>query len=449
MLTEIVTRPHYPPALPGRIPRPALAAPPGAHDAAGRRPDCSRLPRRAPPVNRAFRADEAARSVTASSANGCFSCPARTSRPSSGPPRGWRTSSAPGITGGRRTTSTAWWTPAAANWATAATAAAALTDGPSQRRPPGFAAGDRHPAAEPAHVRQQHYDDMAWLALSTLRLEKLAEESRRPGRRRNAESARPSRCSSIPPPRTTLAAARSGAKTGLQEHPRHRPRGPVLRPHRQPGQGPGPAGLAGRQALRPEPGPLPGRRADQRTGEVMVESAIYTYNQGPVLGALLELGGDATWPARPRWWRRCQAALTRPSPDKPGRRSSAATERATADSSPGSWPATWQSPPSTPASQRPSGPPQPGWSWTPRTPSGTAGAPSPPNHWRGTQGLPFLPARNTGGRHVSARCRRRTLHPAPGMDAAGSGRGNPARQPPRGPIIRSRNSYVIDVILLT
>ena len=28
-------------------------------------------------------------------------------------------------------------------------------------------------------------------------------------------------------------------------------------------------------------------------GEITVENAIYTYNQGPVLGALLELGGEA------------------------------------------------------------------------------------------------------------------------------------------------------------
>ncbi|PTT61976.1 glycosyl hydrolase, partial [Arthrobacter sp. HMWF013] len=31
-----------------------------------------------------------------------------------------------------------------------------------------------------------YYDDMAWLALATHRLEKLAEETRKPGRRRNA-----------------------------------------------------------------------------------------------------------------------------------------------------------------------------------------------------------------------------------------------------------------------
>ena len=110
-----------------------------------------------------------------------------------------------------------------------------------------------------------YYDDMAWLALATLRLEQLAEESRRPGRRRHGRD-----------PEEPDAAVRFGLhgrpgrrhvlehEAGLQEHPRHGTGGAVLRPHRQPGQGAGPAGLAGRQAVRSRPGPLPGRPADQQ-----------------------------------------------------------------------------------------------------------------------------------------------------------------------------------------
>ena len=84
-----------------------------------------------------------------------------------------------------------------------------------------------------------YYDDMAWLALSTLRLEKLAEDSRK-------------------------AAKAQALLDWLDARLFDPEQGMYL------------------DGLRIAPG-----------GDVVLESSIYTYNQGPVLGALLELGGEA------------------------------------------------------------------------------------------------------------------------------------------------------------
>jgi predicted alpha-1,6-mannanase (GH76 family) len=139
-----------------------------------------------------------------------------------------------------------------------------------------------------------YYDDMAWLALSTLRLEKLAEETRRSGRRRNANV------------RKALTLQFDSASTddlgggtfwSTQRDFKNTPAtAPVALYYARTGH------EAKAQALLdwldarlydPEQGLyLDGLRISS-TGEVLVESAIYTYNQGPVLGALLELGGEA------------------------------------------------------------------------------------------------------------------------------------------------------------
>ena len=128
-------------------------------------------------------------------------------------------------------------------------------------------------------------------------------------------------------------------------------------------------------------------------GEVMVESTIYTYNQGPVLGALLELGGEANLARAATVVEAVDQHLTSPSRAgaAPGqRRSSAATERATADSSPGSSAVTWHSPPPTPGFPEAVRATAARLVLAPRTPSGPAGAPcTTPSHWRGTRGTVF------------------------------------------------------------
>ncbi|MGF6834598.1 putative alpha-1,6-mannanase (GH76 family) [Paenarthrobacter sp. TE4293] len=136
------------------------------------------------------------------------------------------------------------------------------------------------------------YDDMAWLALSTLRLEKLAAETRKPGRRRNAyvrkrltlqfDSASTddlgggtfwSTRRDFKNTPATAPVALYFARTG------HRERAQSL------------VNWLNSKLLHPGRGVYQdGLRI--RNGETVLEEAVYTYNQGPVLGALLELGGQ-------------------------------------------------------------------------------------------------------------------------------------------------------------
>ncbi|GAA3274042.1 glycoside hydrolase family 76 protein [Paenarthrobacter aurescens] len=137
-----------------------------------------------------------------------------------------------------------------------------------------------------------YYDDMAWLALATLRLEKLAEETRKPGRRRNAyvqksltlqfDSASTddfgggtfwSTKRDFKNTPATAPVALYYARTG------HTERAQQL------------VNWLNSKLLHPERGIYQdGVRIKE--GGLAVDTAIYTYNQGPVLGALLELGGE-------------------------------------------------------------------------------------------------------------------------------------------------------------
>lgn len=139
-----------------------------------------------------------------------------------------------------------------------------------------------------------YYDDMAWLALATERLDRLAEETRRPGRRRNAAV------------RKSLALQFDSAATpdlggGVfwskdRDFKNTPATAPIALFYARTGQG------AKAQALldwldatlfdADQGFYLDGARLNDR-GEVVLERTVYTYNQGPVLGALLELGGEA------------------------------------------------------------------------------------------------------------------------------------------------------------
>jgi len=137
-----------------------------------------------------------------------------------------------------------------------------------------------------------YYDDMAWLALATLRLEKLAEESRNPGHRRNEYIRR----------RLTLqfdsaSTDHMGGGTfwSTKRDFKNTPAtAPVALYYSRTGQRTKAQSLVdwlNGKLLHPERGVyLDGVRISN--GQLRVDDAVYTYNQGPVLGALLELGGE-------------------------------------------------------------------------------------------------------------------------------------------------------------
>lgn len=137
-----------------------------------------------------------------------------------------------------------------------------------------------------------YYDDMAWLALSSLRLEKLAEESRRPVPRRYTRLRRSLMLQFDSASTDDLGGGTFwSTKRDFKNTPAT---APVALYFARTGH------TARAQALLDW---LDARLFDARrglyldglrigpTGETVLENAIYTYNQGPVLGALLELGG--------------------------------------------------------------------------------------------------------------------------------------------------------------
>lgn len=137
-----------------------------------------------------------------------------------------------------------------------------------------------------------YYDDMAWLALSTLRLEKLAEESRRRIPRRHA---RIRRSLTLQFDSASTDDLGGGTFWSTKRDFKNTPAtAPVALYYARTGNLDKAQSLldwldaklfdAGRglylDGIRIGPG-----------GETKLENAVYTYNQGPVLGALLELGG--------------------------------------------------------------------------------------------------------------------------------------------------------------
>src|SRR5688572_29267240 len=137
-----------------------------------------------------------------------------------------------------------------------------------------------------------YYDDMAWLTLSALRLEQLAEENRRPIPRRHA---RIRRRLTLQFDSASTADLGGGTFWSTKRDFKNTPAtAPVALYYARTGNPDKAQALldwldaklfdAGRglylDGLRIGPG-----------GEPRLENAVYTYNQGAVLGALLELGG--------------------------------------------------------------------------------------------------------------------------------------------------------------
>ncbi|MFJ6537043.1 glycoside hydrolase family 76 protein [Paenarthrobacter sp. NPDC091711] len=137
-----------------------------------------------------------------------------------------------------------------------------------------------------------YYDDMAWLALATLRLEKLAEETRKPGRRRNAYV---QKCLTVQFDSASTDHLGGGTFWSTKRDFKNTPAtAPVALYYARTGHAERAQQLVNwlnSKLLHPDRGLYQdGLRISD--GEVVVDGAIYTYNQGPVLGALLELGGE-------------------------------------------------------------------------------------------------------------------------------------------------------------
>ncbi|CAH0243253.1 MULTISPECIES: glycoside hydrolase family 76 protein [unclassified Arthrobacter] len=144
-------------------------------------------------------------------------------------------------------------------------------------------------------VVNNYYDDMAWLALATLRLDKLAEDSRkRTGRQRNAKVLQSLTLQFDSASTDDLGGGTFwSTKRDFKNTPATAP--VALYYARTGNRAKAQALLDWLDAKLYEPGQglyRDGLRISG-TGDVVLEETIYTYNQGPVLGALLELGGEA------------------------------------------------------------------------------------------------------------------------------------------------------------
>ncbi|WP_211880956.1 glycoside hydrolase family 76 protein [Pseudarthrobacter albicanus] len=143
-------------------------------------------------------------------------------------------------------------------------------------------------------VVNSYYDDMAWLALATLRLEKIAEDASQPGSRRNTRVLqRLTRQFDAASTDDLGGGTFWSTKRDFKNTPAT---APIALYYARTGH------AAKAQALLdwldarlydPGQGMYQDGLRISSAGEVLLESAIYTYNQGPVLGALLELGGAA------------------------------------------------------------------------------------------------------------------------------------------------------------
>ena len=142
-------------------------------------------------------------------------------------------------------------------------------------------------------VVNNYYDDMAWLALSTLRLEKLAEATRRPGSRRHARIRKSLTLQFDSASTDDLGGGTFWSKK--RDFKNTPATAPVALYYARTGNAAKAQALADwlhAKLFDPAQGMYQDGLRIGSNGEVVLEAAIYTYNQGPVLGALLELGGQ-------------------------------------------------------------------------------------------------------------------------------------------------------------
>lgn len=137
-----------------------------------------------------------------------------------------------------------------------------------------------------------YYDDMAWLALAALRLDGLAEKAHKPGRRRNARLQK-----SLSPQFESASTDDMGGgtfwntKRDFKNTPATAPVALYSARTGKPQRAQGLLDWLDAKLFEPTRGLyLDGARIQD--GKLVLAKEIYTYNQGPVLGALLELGGE-------------------------------------------------------------------------------------------------------------------------------------------------------------
>lgn len=138
-----------------------------------------------------------------------------------------------------------------------------------------------------------YYDDMAWLALATLRLDALAERAHQPGRRRNA---RLQKSLALQFESASTEDMGGGTFWSTKRDFKNTPAtAPVALHFARTGKPQRAQSLLDwlhTKLFEPTRGLyLDGARIQE--GKLVLAEEIYTYNQGPVLGALLELGGAA------------------------------------------------------------------------------------------------------------------------------------------------------------
>ena len=165
-------------------------------------------------------------------------------------------------------------------------------------------------------VVNDYYDDMAWLALATLRLDRLAEDSRkRTGRERNAKVLQSLTLQFDAASTDDLGGGTFWSKK--RDFKNTPATAPVALYYARTGN------RAKAQALldwldarlyAPEQGLYRDGLRISGTGETVLEETIYTYNQGPVLGALLELAGEANLERAAALVDAVARSLTQPAP---------------------------------------------------------------------------------------------------------------------------------------
>ena len=165
-------------------------------------------------------------------------------------------------------------------------------------------------------VVNSYYDDMAWLALSTLRLENLARDSRKEaGRRRNAKVLKSLTLQFDSASTDDLGGGTFWSKK--RDFKNTPATAPVALYYARTGQAAKAQALLDwldARLLDPDQGLYRDGLRIGPGGDVVLESAIYTYNQGPVLGALLELGGEANLARAARLVASVARSLTLPAP---------------------------------------------------------------------------------------------------------------------------------------
>ncbi|MBP1137715.1 putative alpha-1,6-mannanase (GH76 family) [Arthrobacter sp. PvP023] len=165
-----------------------------------------------------------------------------------------------------------------------------------------------------------YYDDMAWLALSTLRLEKLAEETRKPGSRRHARIRRSLTLQFDSASTDDLGGGTFWSKKrDFKNTPATAPVALYYARTGNPAKAQALVDWLHAKLFNPAQGMYQDGLRIGAGGEVVLEAAIYTYNQGPVLGALLELGGQGNLDRAAALVDAVSRNLTRPTTLKSGR----------------------------------------------------------------------------------------------------------------------------------